>query len=58
MKNLSILFLFILLSPGCSLFESFSEPMQLSDQTLQNMKPLKVRLMANEDTKIGESIIN
>lgn len=53
MKNLSILFLFILLLPGCSLFESFSEPMQLSDQTLQNMKPLKVRLMANEDTKIS-----
>lgn len=53
MKKLFCIFSFMFTLPGCSLFESFSEPMQLSDQTLQNMKPLKVRLMANEDLVIS-----
>ena len=53
MKKLFIIVSFMLTLSGCSLFESFSEPMQLSDQTLQNMKPLKVRLMANEDSVIS-----
>lgn len=53
MKKLFFIVSFMLALPGCSLFESFSEPMQLSDQTLQNMKPLKVRLMANEDSVIS-----
>ena len=53
MIKLFIIVSFMLSLSGCSLFESFSEPMQLSDQTLQNMKPLKVRLMANEDSVIS-----
>ena len=52
MKRYVFLFGFALLLSGCSLFESFSEPTQLSEQTLENMQPLKVRLMANEDIEI------
>lgn len=51
--KLLLLLVFSLFLSGCSLFQSFSEPLPMSEQTLENMQPIKVRLMANEDLAIS-----
>lgn len=52
MIKLLLTFISIILLSACSLFESFTEQVDLSDQTLQNLQPMKVRLMANEGFEV------
>jgi TolA-binding protein len=52
MTKLLLPFITLILLSGCSLFDSFTEQVDLSDQTLENLKPMKVRVMENEGIEI------
>lgn len=52
MKRLLFVLSLGLFLPACSLFEAFTSPEELKDQTLANMKPVNIRFMANENLDI------
>lgn len=51
MNNFSVIILSLLLS-GCSLFDAFTEQPPLHEQTLENLRPINLRLMANEPIEV------
>jgi TolA-binding protein len=55
-KLLFTAFITALLS-GCSLFDSFVEPDDLSEQTLENLTPMNLRLMPNEEIQIDHDTV-